>query len=382
MKILFVGDIVGTEGQPLYRFDSHVASWIREHEVAVCNFEAPVTSAGKKQRKAGGWLHQHPSMASWIESGGFNVAGLANNHICDFGQAGIAATLASFHVAGTVGAGMDGLAAYSPLILERSGIKVGIFAFGEREFGALNGPESRKPGFAWVNHSAVNRLIRDVREQTDLLFVLVHAGVEDVEFPLPEWRARYRELIAAGADAVVASHPHIPQGWEMYNERPIFYSLGNFLFDRPADNERWNQGLTVTLEYNANRKLQAMETKTIRFDRPIIKFETDPDLERRLLELSSVLEGEQYDSLIERMVIALWRERYRGYTLSAVNGIDERSSWKDVIRVLAKKTFSPRSVAVNYPLLLHNLRIESHRWTVERALDRFLLRSGDSGAHI
>lgn len=50
-----------------------------------------------------------------------------------------------------------------------------------------------------------------------------------------------------GADAVIAGHPHVPQPWEVYNRKPIAYSLGNFFFDEECDKPLWNIGLMATL---------------------------------------------------------------------------------------------------------------------------------------
>ena len=59
----------------------------------------------------------------------------------------------------------------------------------------------------------------------------LHDGIEYIDIPLPEQRERYRDFVDYGADGVFVHHPHVPQGWEVYKGRPIFYSLGNFFFN-------------------------------------------------------------------------------------------------------------------------------------------------------
>ena len=82
-----------------------------------------------------------------------------------------------------------------------------------------------------MNDLKVNHIILDAKKELDYLFILPHAGVEYTDAPVPELIARYRDFIDYGADGVIASHPHCPQGWETYKGKPIFYSLGNFLFN-------------------------------------------------------------------------------------------------------------------------------------------------------
>jgi poly-gamma-glutamate synthesis protein (capsule biosynthesis protein) len=64
---------------------------------------------------------------------------------------------------------------------------------------------------------------------------VAHAGLEYIPFPPPYVQRAFRSIIEAGADCVVAHHPHVPQGIELYQGRPIAYSLGNFLFYQPTD---------------------------------------------------------------------------------------------------------------------------------------------------
>lgn len=62
--------------------------------------------------------------------------------------------------------------------------------------------------------------------------MIAHAGLEDEDIPLPEWRERYRELIDVGCDVIIGGHTHMVQGCEIFKEKLICYSLGNFVFER------------------------------------------------------------------------------------------------------------------------------------------------------
>ena len=62
--------------------------------------------------------------------------------------------------------------------------------------------------------------------------MVCHAGLEKVNYPLPEFREQYKRFIDYGADAIIAHHPHVVQGWEYYNNKLIAYSLGNFIWQK------------------------------------------------------------------------------------------------------------------------------------------------------
>ena len=88
-----------------------------------------------------------------------------------------------------------------------------------------------------------------------MLIVQVHAGVELLDVPIPEWRAKYRQLIDLGADVVIAHHPHVMQGIEEYKGKLICYSLGNFYFDYPSNHPQWNTGAMLTLDFQHKQRV-------------------------------------------------------------------------------------------------------------------------------
>ncbi len=69
--------------------------------------------------------------------------------------------------------------------------------------------------------------------------VLIHWGIERDEMPQEYQRALAKRYIDAGADLVIGSHPHVLQGIEYYKGKPIFYSLGNFVFEAPFPKPCW-----------------------------------------------------------------------------------------------------------------------------------------------
>ena len=96
--------------------------------------------------------------------------------------------------------------------------------------------------------------IKEAKEKADYVLVIVHGGHEHWQLPSPRMVETYRFFIDAGADAVVNHHQHCYSGFEVYNEKPIFYGLGNFCFDRKGNwGTKWHQGLTVILSFERDK---------------------------------------------------------------------------------------------------------------------------------
>ena len=141
--------------------------------------------------------------------------------------------------------------------MEKDGVKIGLIPLCySARFGVFdNYTDKDSLACAWINDLKVNHVIIEAKKEVDYLFILPHDGIEYIDIPLPETIARYRDFIDYGADAVIGSHPHCPQGWEEYKGKPIFYSLGNFLFNsksdysyRATDRPHWYEGRCVVVE--------------------------------------------------------------------------------------------------------------------------------------
>ena len=176
-----------------------------------------------------------PANVSYLHDMGVDVAGLANNHVFDYGEEGFEQTLETLEGAGIpyVGAGRSIREASAPLVVERNGIKVAYVAASAAEY-TIYTPEAGEdtPGIMWCyDDEAFLAEIRTAAEQADYVVALPHWGVEH-SFELDAKQpASARVYIDAGADAVVGAHAHNLQGIEFYQGKPILYNLGNFWFD-------------------------------------------------------------------------------------------------------------------------------------------------------
>ena len=130
-----------------------------------------------------------------------------------------------------MGGGRNITEAYKPEIIEVNGAKI-AFLGANRVMPTMDwyATETRPGLAATYKPNKVISEIEKIRNKVDYIFVFAHWGVERKELPEDYQRDMARKYIDAGADGVIASHPHIMQGFEIYKDKPIAYSLGNFIF--------------------------------------------------------------------------------------------------------------------------------------------------------
>jgi len=220
-----------------YPFDStrHVLS---SADLTIANLEAPFTSGGTPFDKTY-TFRVPPPFASSLPSAGFDVLTLANNHILDFGPEGLYSTLNTLDSLGiaTCGAGKNATEAERGAILKKGRWNIGFLAYSltfPTEFWATDS----SCGTAYPRSPHIRQTIQEMREQVDLLVVAFHWGGELKADPKPYQRQYAHRAIDWGADLIIGHHPHTLQGMELYRDRLIAYSLGNFVFGSYSRNAR------------------------------------------------------------------------------------------------------------------------------------------------
>lgn len=197
------------------------------------NQEFPFSSRGTAAEDKQYTFRLPPERVSVFGEMGIDAVTLANNHALDFGTDALLDSCDTLDEAGILhtGAGKDLDAARKPVIVERKGIRVGILGTTRviPEAGWAAG--KNHPGMlATYDAAATLEEIRRMRTECDYVVVFVHWGIERDVRPQDYQRTLGQQYIDAGADLVVGSHPHVLQGIEYYQGKPIVYSLGNFVF--------------------------------------------------------------------------------------------------------------------------------------------------------
>lgn len=233
-----VGDIMlSGSGEKTYRklgYDYPFAATraiLQQGDIVIGNLEAPLTSSGVEFTEKKFRFKTDPQAAQALRSAGFTHLSLANNHILDFGAAGLRQTLAVLDANSIIyaGAGVNLAAARTPGMTIVKGFKVAFLSYSltyPEEFFA--GPEKAgtAPGYAPFFTADITA----ARKGADCVIVSFHWGGEGEDTPKPYQVAAAHRAIDAGADMVIGHHPHVLQGIETYNNGVIFYSLGNFAF--------------------------------------------------------------------------------------------------------------------------------------------------------
>ncbi len=225
---------------------------LRSADVRIVNCECALTTSARPVWKSGAVFKGEPAHVGGLTAAGFNVACLGNNHVLDYGVAGLRQTLAVLrqHRIRTVGAGLTDKEAHAPLAVTSNGVRMHIVNISEGEdLTASNGG----PGvFGWDMPRACATIQR-CKKAGGVVLAIVHCGLEYIPYPPPYVVSAFRALVDAGADCVVGHHPHVPQGLEFYKRRPIAYSLGNFAFYQQTNLWHRKVGFCVGLQLQPDR---------------------------------------------------------------------------------------------------------------------------------
>jgi len=367
-KFFACGDIVNLTAKEDF-IDDNLKDIIKNSDAAICNFEAPIETENMEAiKKAGPHMYQSKESIKYLNDAGFNMASLANNHIYDYGQEALENTLLELNKHGVsfIGGGKDFEDAYATKIINKNGIKIGFLAVAENEFGCLH-EEQNRGGYAWIFHPLIEDNIRALKSEVNFVVLISHAGVENVEFPIKEWRDRYKRLCDVGIDVIIGHHPHVPQGYEKYKNSLIFYSLGNFYFDTAGFQDKSDDSYSVFLEFNkdSSKEFEIIYHKKTNYRvHRVGKLEVDFDLN----SLNLLLE---YDYLKrnDKISLKLFDQYYYDFYKSALGVMPKKIKLLNIIKWILKKILFPsKNQGYRDLLLLHNIKIDSHRFLVQRAL--------------
>lgn len=259
VQLFFAGDFCSKPSTSRISVSEELRSMIQSCDLKVVNFEVPLKPNVILPEQKYERFWQNDDVPNFLYDIGFNLFSIANNHTFDWGEEGYKKTKLALGDQ-SFGAGLYD-DAYKVKVCEINGLKIGFFALTYAAYTGVFDDVLNHSGLgcAYINDLRVNHDIVNAKKNVDYLIVLPHDGIEYIDIPLPETIARYRDFIDYGADAVIASHPHCPQGWEEYKSKPIFYSLGNFLFNskdgydyRAWNRPHWYEGLCVKMELSEN----------------------------------------------------------------------------------------------------------------------------------
>lgn len=242
IKISLVGDIL---------FDGHIRNHIKEHgydypwdyvreyfdndDISIGNLETSVTRGGTPWPNKQFNFRSDPENIEAMKGAGIDLVSLANNHTLDYGYDGLEDTINHLNRGDIklVGAGGDIEEATKAIIIEKDKTKIGILGYSRVAPDVGWWPNADKAGVASAYDKHIDEVLENIKEtkkEVDLLIMVIHWGKELHEVPREDEVIVAKKMIDMGVDVIAGHHPHVLQGIEIYKGKPIFYSLGNFIF--------------------------------------------------------------------------------------------------------------------------------------------------------
>ncbi len=242
LSITFTGDVLLDRGVRQFvehrsvdkLFSPFVDSVFQSSDLVVANLECPATKIRQPAFKQY-IFRAEPEWLQTLKAHGITHLNLANNHSVDQGRIGLADTKKNIQETGMipVGAGDNMQEAAQPVLLASTPRNVYLLTSLQMPLENF----SYLPDKTSVSHEDLDSLktrVRQLKETDPCCYIIVslHWGGEHTLRPVPLQRQQAHQLIDAGVDALICHHTHTLQTIEQYQGKPIYYSIGNFIFDQ------------------------------------------------------------------------------------------------------------------------------------------------------
>lgn len=207
----------------------------------------------------------NPKAIEGLRYANISCVSLANNHAMDKGQAGLKKTLELLDTNKILhsGAGLTASDAHKAAIITHNGINISyISASNIIPAGYLASKNSAGIAGARTRQNQLIQQVKQAKASGHVVLVALHWGNEYQETPLDKDRKFAHQLIDAGADALICHHPHVLQGVEIYQNKPILYSLGNFIFD--IYHSHADESLVAHLDLSETGEMKSLSFTPIR----------------------------------------------------------------------------------------------------------------------
>src|SRR5690554_5738568 len=259
MNLLIAGDLVINRPYQAFQINDEVKELFANSDFNIVNLEAPVTESTSKILKTGPHLKSDKkSTIEVLKDLNINLCTLANNHVLDYGEQGVLDTLnfCKENNIQTVGAGKNKEEASRTLYLETKAGKIAIINIAENEWASATDTSAGANGMDLIDDV---KSIQEAKSQSDFVLVIVHGGHEYYNLPSPRMQKQYRFYVDNGADIVVGHHTHCISGMEIYKDKSIYYSLGNFLFTKSSRYDDWYRGIVLEVEVSKTKNIVTRE---------------------------------------------------------------------------------------------------------------------------
>jgi poly-gamma-glutamate capsule biosynthesis protein CapA/YwtB (metallophosphatase superfamily) len=220
VHIIAVGDVMLGRQVFIEMIDRKDFTWpflqtadiLRQADLTLGNLEGPIVSYCQPS-DGGDVLCGDPRVVEGLTFAGFDVMSMANNHSHDYGKDAFNGTAKYL-----TDAGISPVYPGNAVLRDINGLRVGIVAYDDSE--------------TEMDIDKAVEEVTSIRSQVDVLIAVLHWGHEYQATASARQVSEGHTLLDAGVDIIIGAHPHWRQEFELYNNRLIFYSLGNFVFDQ------------------------------------------------------------------------------------------------------------------------------------------------------
>jgi poly-gamma-glutamate capsule biosynthesis protein CapA/YwtB (metallophosphatase superfamily) len=371
IKVLVTGDFCPTGRIEDLAINHNYTSIINDfsdvfegNDLNITDLECPLTKSDSARKKTGPHQKADPETIGVLKFLNIGLVTLANNHIMDFGSEGFEETLNLCNANGikTTGIQNNGYKGAVPFTMELKDTKVSILNFADEEF--ISSPDYRN------NANPINPVLNyndiiSAKKNCDKLILIIHGGNEFYNLPSPRTKILYRFYAEVGADIIVSHHTHRFSGYEIYKNKPIFYGLGNFLYDRAGEIDTgWNRGYVVRFKISETTNFEIIPLKQC-VKSPGLFHLNDKERDRFENEINHLNHIIADDCLLEEEFNKFCQNSYSMYESFI------EPNFGRIIAALRKRGLFPHLISKRKRLLLLNLiRCESHREVLMNILDK------------
>ncbi|SDD26436.1 CapA family protein [Kordiimonas lacus] len=263
-------------------------------DIVTGNLECLIGGAGSPNPSSHSHFQGDPDFAgSLLEM--FDVVSLANNHVGDFGDQAVAETLAWLDQIGVqhVGVGSTLEEAVEPALFDIQGMKIAIFGATTVGNLQLNSRYTLAVPGRFLYQRAARLLDAGYR-----CILHLHAGGGDVSFPAPAIRSLMTQARKAGFSIVLGHHPHVVQGIDRTDDGVVFFSMGDFVFDKLNDGR--DQALVAIFALANDARADTFEIEVVQrgadLSLSLLAGESKDTVFRKLRDLSDMITNGQSDA--------------------------------------------------------------------------------------
>ncbi len=267
VSIVIVGDIMfGSELSQLMEREGSTAPFadvlpiLKDADITFGTFEGVISTRGEPAKDKKVVFRSKPLSARGLANAGFDVISIATPHILDYGDEGFIDTLEylSWYGIKYVGAGMNLQEARKPVIITAKDTKVGFISYYRgSQFDRLFFASENKLGPALPIFEEISSDILKAKAEADVVVVSLHWGARVEGSEITDRQKLYaQKAIDSGADIVIGQKLNTFQGFEIYKGKPIFYSLGDFVYGTYAKQSAYGYILRLILSEKKLKKLE------------------------------------------------------------------------------------------------------------------------------